>query len=114
MDGKQSFSACSGCGAIEGTPHNPRCLAQVTSAIEPAHYGGAESRYEAIQVMLAWHGPDAVAWFCQLNAEKYLARVGKKISEDGDAAAARIEDLRKARWYVTAAANVLEHGKVRV
>lgn len=75
----------------------------------PQHYGGRDNVYEVIKVMLAWHGPEAVCWFCQLNAEKYLSRTGKKTSEPVEA----IEDLRKAAWYATAAADLLEHGKVR-
>lgn len=36
----------------------------------PQHYGG-DTIYEAIKVMEAWHGPEAVYWFCLLSAEKY-------------------------------------------
>lgn len=53
----------------------------------PPHYGGAANPYEAIKVIEAWE-----LGFNLGNAVKYIARAGKK----GD----RIEDLRKARWYL--------------
>jgi hypothetical protein len=71
----------------------------------PAHYGGKDNPYEAIKVMLAWHGPEATAWFCQLSAEKYLCRTEKKN--------AHVEDLRKAAWYAKAAADLREFGGLR-
>lgn len=71
----------------------------------PAHYGGASDPYEAIKVMLAWAGTEAVVAFCRLNAVKYLARADKKGSEG--------VDLRKAAWYARTAALLLEEGKLR-
>lgn len=53
----------------------------------PAHYGGAENPYEAIKVIEAWELP-----FCLGNTVKYISRAGKK----GD----RLEDLKKAAWYL--------------
>lgn len=53
----------------------------------PPHYGGADNPYEAIKVIEAWS-----LGFSLGNAVKYIARAGKK--DD------RLEDLRKARWYV--------------
>lgn len=53
----------------------------------PAHYGGADNPYEAIKVIDAWG-----LGFCLGNAVKYIARAGKK--DD------RLEDLKKARWYL--------------
>ena len=53
----------------------------------PAHYGGAENPYEAIKVIDAWQ-----LGFCLGNTVKYISRAGKK----GD----RLEDLRKAAWYL--------------
>lgn len=79
----------------------------------PEHYGGRANPYEAIKVMLAWHGPAATRWFCQLSAEKYLSRVGKKNSQGTGIELSTLSDLRKAGWYATAAADILEHGKVR-
>lgn len=53
----------------------------------PAHYGGADNPYEAIKVIEAWE-----LGFCLGNTVKYISRAGKK----GD----RLEDLKKARWYL--------------
>lgn len=52
----------------------------------PPHYGG-DTPYEAIKVIRAWG-----LGFALGNAVKYLCRAGKK----GD----RLEDLRKARFYL--------------
>lgn len=54
----------------------------------PAHYGG-DSVYETIKVIDAWE-----LGFCLGNAVKYISRAGKKDPEK------RIEDLRKAIWYI--------------
>lgn len=53
----------------------------------PAHYGGADNPYEAIKVIEAWE-----LGFCLGNTVKYISRAGKK----GD----RLEDLKKAAWYL--------------
>lgn len=53
----------------------------------PAHYGGADDPFEAIKVIEAWG-----LGFCLGNAVKYISRAGKKGS--------KLEDLKKARWYV--------------
>lgn len=63
----------------------------------PAHYGGAENPYEAIKVIEAWE-----LGFCLGNAVKYIARAGKK--DD----AKTVEDLKKARWYLTRQIEALE------
>lgn len=55
----------------------------------PPHYGGAENPYEVIKVIRAWG-----LGFSLGNAAKYMARAGKKDP------AKRIEDLKKARWYL--------------
>lgn len=55
----------------------------------PAHYGGAGNPYEAIEVIEHWG-----LGFCLGNVVKYISRAGKK----GDNA---LEDLRKARWYLS-------------
>jgi len=55
----------------------------------PAHYGGADNPYEAIKVIEAWS-----LGFCLGNTVKYISRAGKK------SAAATVEDLEKARWYL--------------
>ena len=54
----------------------------------PAHYGG-DSVYETIKVIDAWELD-----FCLGNAVKYISRAGKKDPKK------RIEDLRKAIWYI--------------
>lgn len=53
----------------------------------PAHYGGEHNIYEAIKVIDAWG-----LGFCLGNTVKYISRAGKK----GD----RLEDLKKAKWYL--------------
>jgi hypothetical protein len=53
----------------------------------PSHYGGADSPYEAIKVIDAWG-----LGFSLGNTVKYISRAGKKGS--------KIEDLKKARWYL--------------
>lgn len=73
---------------------------------EPDWYGGESNPYEAIKVMLAWHGPEATAWFCRLSAEKYLCRAGKKDDTVH-------QDLRKAAWYSRVAADLLEFGELQ-
>lgn len=53
----------------------------------PDHYGGKDDPYEVIKVIEAWG-----LGFRLGNAVKYIARAGKKGS--------RLEDLKKARWYL--------------
>ena len=55
----------------------------------PSHYGGADNPYEAIKVIKAWN-----LGFCLGNTVKYISRAGKKDPKK------RIEDLRKALWYL--------------
>ena len=60
----------------------------MTEAVNhPQHYGGADNPFEAIKVIEAWG-----LGFSLGNAVKYISRAGKK----GD----RLEDLKKARWYL--------------
>lgn len=61
----------------------------------PPHYGGADNPYEAIKVIEAWG-----LGFCLGNTVKYIARADKK--------GARVEDLKKARWYIDRAIAQLE------
>jgi len=63
----------------------------------PAHYGGAENTYEAIKVIEAWELD-----FCLGNVVKYISRAGKKGS--------KLEDLRKAQWYLNHEIERLEGG----
>jgi Protein of unknwon function (DUF3310) len=53
----------------------------------PAHYGGEDDPYEAIKVIEAWG-----LGFNLGNCTKYVARAGKK--------GGRLEDLKKAAWYL--------------
>lgn len=53
----------------------------------PAHYGGADNPYEAIKVIEAWQ-----LGFNLGNTVKYISRAGKKD--------ARLQDLKKALWYL--------------
>ena|ERR1044071_9163594 len=62
-------------------------FAKVETVDHPAHYGGADNPYEAIRVIEAWS-----LGFHDGNAVKYICRQGKKSD--------RLEDLRKARWYL--------------
>lgn len=54
----------------------------------PQHYGGANNPYEAIKVIEAWD-----LGFCLGNTVKYISRAGRKTNN-------RLEDLRKAAWYL--------------
>lgn len=63
----------------------------MTEAVDhPAHYGGADNPYETIKVIEAWG-----LGFHLGNALKYISRAGKK--------GARVEDLKKAAWYLNRA-----------
>ena len=66
----------------------------------PSHYGGRDNPYEAIKVIEAW-GLD----FCLGNLVKYVSRAGKKAGET------KLDDLRKARWYLDRAISNLEAKK---
>lgn len=55
----------------------------------PKHYGGVDNPYETIKVIEAWG-----LGFCLGNLLKYASRAGKKDP------AKRLEDLKKARWYL--------------
>lgn len=57
----------------------------------PPHYGGESHPYEAIKVIEAWR-----LGFHLGNAVKYIARV----TLGGKQGGSRLEDLKKARWYL--------------
>lgn len=63
----------------------------------PSHYGGKDNVYEAIKVIEAWQ-----LGFCLGNAVKYINRAGKKDS------AKKLEDLRKALWYLEREISAIE------
>ena len=71
-----------------------------TAVNHPKHYGGADSPYEAIKVIEAWG-----LGFALGNAVKYISRAGKKSK------ATLLEDLKKARWYLTREIDNLEKNK---
>jgi hypothetical protein len=56
----------------------------------PQHYGGSDNPYEAIKVIEAWNLDFALG-----NVVKYINRAGKKGS--------KMEDLKKAQWYMNRA-----------
>lgn len=62
----------------------------------PDHYGGKDNPYEAIKVIEAWD-----LGFHSGNAVKYIARCGKKTPDP-------LEDLKKAKWYIDRAIQLLE------
>lgn len=77
---------CGGCGkdiqpGEKLTEHD--CKETVN---HPQHYGG-DTTYEAIKVIEAWG-----LGFCLGNTVKYIARADHKNN--------RLEDLKKARWYL--------------
>lgn len=53
----------------------------------PQHYGGSDNLYEAIKVIEAWQ-----LSFSLGNVIKYVSRAGKKGN--------KLEDLKKAQWYL--------------
>jgi hypothetical protein len=66
------------------------CYPKPAEAVNhPAHYGGGDNPYEAIKVIDAWS-----LGFCLGNTVKYISRAGRKDP------AKRLEDLKKARWYL--------------
>jgi len=70
--------------------------AHVDYVNHPAHYGGEDSTYETIKVIEAWG-----LGFNLGNAIKYISRAGKKGS--------RLEDLKKALWYLNREIQTLSH-----
>lgn len=57
----------------------------------PRHYN-REGAIECIDEMELIYGPEAVMWFCLLNAHKYRYRAGLK--DNG------YQDLEKSDWYM--------------
>lgn len=60
----------------------------------PSHYGGVDNPYEAIKVIEAWEADFNIG-----TTLRYLCRCGKK-TIGGTAEEMRLEDLKKARWYL--------------
>jgi len=55
----------------------------------PKHYGGKESKHEAISVIEEWN-----LGFHLGNVVKYISRAGRKPDQS------QIDDLKKAQWYL--------------
>lgn len=69
-------------------------MLEIEMVNHPLHYGGEDNPYEAIKVIEAWE--------CNFNigtALRYLCRCGKK-TIGGSSEKMRLEDLKKARWYL--------------
>lgn len=69
---------------------------KLDTVAHPAHYGG-DTTYEAIKVIEAWG-----LGFRLGNTVKYISRAGKKHTGK------RLEDLKKARWYLDRDINAIE------
>ena len=74
-----------------------RLLSLCQTVDHPTHYN-KPGRKECIEEMLDEFGPEAVYWFCKLNAYKYEYRAGDKGPAD--------VDLNKAAWYSKYAHNL--------
>ena len=74
-----------------------RLLSLRQTVDHPSHYN-KPGRKECIEEMLDEFGPEAVYWFCKLNAYKYEYRAGDKGPAD--------VDLNKAAWYSKYAHNL--------
>lgn len=72
----------------------------------PEHYN-VPGRKECIEEMLEIFGPDAVHWFCVLNAYKYRYRAGHKGAQSFE------RDMSKADWYTDYAARLETKGLVK-
>jgi hypothetical protein len=62
----------------------------------PSHYGGEDNVYEAIKVIEDWD-----LGFNLGNALKYISRADKKGN--------KLEDLKKASWYINREINKLKN-----
>lgn len=104
---------CDLCGATDQVPGGWGQLAypcpgkkpektpeKVETVNHPPHYGGEENPYETIKVLRNWMTSEQYTGFLLGNAIKYLSRAGKK--------GKLVEDLEKARWYVTEYVNTLK------
>lgn len=96
------ITQCRECGygypIIEGVHCRcPNCDQPDATAKEqvdhPSHYGG-DQPYEVIKVLEAWFPDEQSEAFCLCNAIKYIARAGKKTPD-------KLEDLKKAQWYLS-------------
>lgn len=65
----------------------------------PSHY--ETGQFECIDVMIETQGIEAVKYFCQCNAFKYLYRAKRKNG---------LEDMKKAIWYLNKYVELEERG----
>lgn len=68
---------------------------QMEKVNHPSHYGGKDNPYEAIKVMEAWNLGRNLS-----NTIKYISRADHK--------GTKLEDLKKAEWYLQREINNLE------
>lgn len=87
-------------GMKEYSKETEKVREKVETVNHPPHYGGEENPYETIKVLRSWMTPEQYTGFLLGNAIKYLSRAGKK--------GKLVEDLEKARWYVTEYVNTLK------
>jgi hypothetical protein len=85
----KEFEETMGMITAEGLKNLQKLNELDTVVNHPSHYGGEGNIYETIKVIRAWN-----LGFSLGNAVKYLSRAGKKDP------ATRIEDLKKAVWYI--------------
>ena len=72
--------------------------------INPDHYK-SQTSLECIEAMEIIFGRDAVIDFCRCNAWKYIWRWKNKNGQ---------EDLKKARWYLSRARDMLDRADKRM
>jgi hypothetical protein len=63
--------------------------------INPQHYKNYS--FEAIEMMVAIYGKEAVAQYCEMTAFKYRLRMGTKPGNSIE------QDLEKERWFLNKA-----------
>tara|TARA_R100001224_G_scaffold112453_1_gene94943 strand:- start:280 stop:600 length:321 start_codon:yes stop_codon:yes gene_type:complete len=66
-------------------------------AVNPKHY--KSEIVETIYALKSASSPEEFQGHLRLNALKYLMRYGRKVV-DGNAYASKLNDLRKAMWYL--------------
>jgi hypothetical protein len=77
----------------------------MANKINPEHYK-SESKLEAIEVIEAFD-----LNFHRGNIVKYILRAGKKTEEGYENKQKQLEDLNKAKWYLSRLIEVVEKSK---
>lgn len=72
---------------------------QFDNVNHPQHY--ASGNIECIDAMESAFGPERTAFYCRVNAFKYIWRAGKKEGK-------LLEDLEKANWYINKSIELLK------